>query len=115
MVRKTGDLRSVRKEYRKSRSIAAIDGYTVGRGKSYEITAGGVSENSPRRRGGAEKDAENYSLNGFFSALSLRLRVFAVTAWTLTAQEKNDEMKAPPKAQAKSAILHPEMTVESWK
>jgi hypothetical protein len=36
-VRKTGDLRSERKEYRKSRSIAAIDGYTAQHRKGYEI------------------------------------------------------------------------------
>jgi hypothetical protein len=39
--------------------------------------------------------------------------VAAVAALTLTAQEKKDDMKAPPKAAAKSAILHPEMKVES--
>jgi hypothetical protein len=43
----------------------------------------------------------------------LILCVAALAALTLTAQEKKDDMKAPPKAPAKSAILHPEMKVES--
>jgi hypothetical protein len=44
---------------------------------------------------------------------TLILLVAAVAAFTLTAQEKKDATKAPPKAPAKSAILHPEMKVES--
>src|SRR5207244_2452929 len=44
---------------------------------------------------------------------TLILFMAAVAAFTLTAQEKKDDMKMTPKAPAKSAILHPEMTVES--
>ena len=43
---------------------------------------------------------------------SLILLAVAVAAFTVMAQEKKDE-KAAPKAPAKSAILHPEMKVES--
>jgi len=44
---------------------------------------------------------------------TLILLVAAVAALTLTAQEKKDDMKMASKAPAKSAILHPEMKVES--
>jgi len=44
---------------------------------------------------------------------TLTLIVAAVAAFTLTAQDKKDDAKMPPKAPAKSAILHPEMKVES--
>jgi hypothetical protein len=47
---------------------------------------------------------------------TLVVAIAAVAAITLIAQEKKGEPKAPAKAAAKSAILHPEMTVEtgSW-
>jgi hypothetical protein len=43
----------------------------------------------------------------------LILVLAAAAGLTLTAQEKKDDAKAAPKAPAKSAILHPEMKVES--
>jgi len=52
-------------------------------------------------------------MEGTLRKNTLILFVAAVAALTLTAQEKKDDMKMAPKAPAKSAILHPEMTVES--
>src|SRR5262249_25570372 len=46
--RKTGDLRSVRREYRKSRRIAVINRYTAVLKKGYEMT----SVAQARRKGG---------------------------------------------------------------
>src|SRR5438477_10181132 len=47
-ARKTGDLRRVRREYRKSRRIAAIDGYTAQQGKGYESQKTGGQDRGVR-------------------------------------------------------------------
>jgi hypothetical protein len=52
-------------------------------------------------------------MEGTMRRNTLIVLMAAVAALTVTAQEKKDDAKAPPKMQTKSAILHPEMKVES--